>query len=64
MKAMKQLTSLSQGELIVRLEDFKKELLKHRVKASTGVNAANVGKLRQAKKNIARVQSLLGRREG
>lgn len=59
MKTTKNFRSLSHGELQERLGEFKKELLKLNVQVATGANTANPGKLKQTKKNIARVLTLL-----
>lgn len=59
MKTTKIFRSLSQNELQERLGEFKKELLKLNVQVATGANTANPGKLKQTKKNIARILTLL-----
>ena len=59
MKVTKELRALSVEEMNVRLEEFKKELLKLNVEVATGANPANSGKLRQTKKNIARILTLI-----
>ncbi|MDP3640764.1 MAG: 50S ribosomal protein L29 [Nanoarchaeota archaeon] len=59
MKTTKDLRKLSERELHERLKEFKKELLKLNGQAATGANLANPGKLRQTKKNVARVLTLL-----
>ena len=58
MKVTKELRKLSSEEMVKRLEEFKKELLKLNVEVATGANPANAGKLRQTKKNIARILTL------
>ena len=58
MKITKDLRNLSSEEMTKRLEEFKKELLKLNVEVATGANPANSGKLRQTKKNIARILTL------
>lgn len=63
MKITKELKGLSSGELQERMKEFKKELLKLNVQASTGTGSSNPGKLRQAKKNIARILTLLNQKE-
>jgi ribosomal protein L29 len=62
MKATKEMKSLQHSELKVRLEEFKKELLKHHVKAASGASAVNPGKFKQTKKNIARVLTLMNQK--
>lgn len=59
MKTTKNFRSLSHGELQERLGEFKKDLLKLNVQVATGANTANPGKLKQTKKNIARILTLL-----
>ena len=59
MKITNELRSLSVEEMEKRLEEFKKELLKLNVEVATGANPANSGKLRQTKKNVARILTLI-----
>ncbi|MBS3120267.1 50S ribosomal protein L29 [Candidatus Woesearchaeota archaeon] len=54
---------MSSSDLHARLGEFKKELLKLNVQVATGANPASPGKLKQTKKNIARVLTDLQRRE-
>ena len=63
MKTTKNFRSLSPEELQERLGEFKKELLKLNVQVATGANTANPGQLRQNKKNIARILTLLKEKE-
>tara|TARA_Y100000310_G_scaffold278642_1_gene297199 strand:+ start:20170 stop:20370 length:201 start_codon:yes stop_codon:yes gene_type:complete len=58
MKVTKELRALPDEERVKKLEEFKKELLKLNVEVATGANPANSGKLRQTKKNIARILTL------
>ena len=58
MKAVKELQSLSIGELDSRLVELKKELLKLNVEVATGANPKSPGKMKQTKKNIARILML------
>ena len=53
-----ELKSLSRQELEARLQESRKELLKLNVQVATG-NARNPGKVKQTKKNIARLLTLL-----
>ncbi len=64
MKITKELKALSGTELRSRLDEFKKELLKLNVQAAGGANASSPGKIKQSKKNIARVLTLLKEKEG
>lgn len=59
MKTTKDLRKLSELELHERLKEFKKELLKLNGQVATGANPASPGKLKQTKKNVARVLTLL-----
>lgn len=63
MKITKELKGLSNQELANRLDEFKKELLKLNVQVASGANTSNPGKLRQTKKNIARILTLLKQKE-
>jgi large subunit ribosomal protein L29 len=58
MKITKELRDMSTEERLVRLEEFKKELLKLNVQVASGANTANPGKLKQTRKNIARIKTL------
>jgi len=63
MKITKELRSLGDTELKKRLEEFKKELLKLNTEVAAGANPASPGKMKQTKKNIARILTLLRERE-
>jgi len=58
MKITKELRNTSEKDLRLRSLELKKELLKLNVGVHTG-NAGNAGKLRQTKKNIARIITVL-----
>ena len=60
---MKELKDLSKTGLQDRLGEFKKELLKLNVEVATGANTTSPGRLKQTKKNIARVLTLLNKRK-
>lgn len=62
MKITKELRNLSANEIKSRLTESKKELLKLNTQASTG-NVSNPGKIRQTRKNIARILTLLNQKE-
>ena len=64
MKITKELRLLSKQELQKRLEEFKKELLKLNVQVASGANTTSPGKLKQTKKNIARIKTLFKEMEG
>ncbi|MEW5896919.1 MAG: 50S ribosomal protein L29 [Nanoarchaeota archaeon] len=59
MKAIKEFRDLSSAELAARLEELKKELLKMNVQVALGAGTSNPGNLRKAKKNIARIETIL-----
>lgn len=63
MKTTKEFRGLSGDELRTRLEEFRKELLKMNVQVATGANPENSGKLRQTKKNVARILTILNEKE-
>ena len=64
MKITKELRELPVPELQSRLKEFKKELLKLNVEVATGANPSSPGKLKQTKKNIARIHTLIKEKEG
>ncbi len=63
MKITKELRGLPVPELLSRLKEFKKELLKLNVEVATGANPSSPGKLKQTKKNIARIFTLIKEKE-
>ncbi len=63
MKKTKELAALNIAELETRLEEFKKELLKLNTQVGSGANTQNPGRLRQLKKNIARVYTFRAMKE-
>ena len=63
MKVTKELRALSSKELHEKLGEFKKELLKLNAQVAGGASASNPGQLKQTKKNIARVLTLLKEKE-
>ncbi len=63
MKVTKELRELSVADLNARIIESKKELLKLNVHVASGSNTTNPGKLRQMKKNIARILTLLKEKE-
>ena len=64
MKITKDLRALSTKELHEKVAEFKKELLKLNVEVSTGANPASPGKVKQTKKNIARVLTIINEKRG
>ncbi|MBS3116171.1 50S ribosomal protein L29 [Candidatus Woesearchaeota archaeon] len=63
MKITKELRSLGRAELPERLKEFKKELLKLNTQLAGGAGSKSPGKLRQTKKNIARIKTILNEEE-
>lgn len=63
MRIAKELKALAPGEALARLQEFKKELLKLNVQVATGANPGSPGKLRQTKKNIARLTMYLSQQK-
>ena len=63
MKATKEFRSLEPKEIKNRIKELKKELMKDNVHISSGTAAANPGKVRRTKKNIARLLTILRQKE-
>ena len=63
MKITKELRGLGPAGMQERLKEFKKELLKLNVEVASGANPASSGRLKQTKKNIARILTLLKEKE-
>ena len=63
MKITKELRSLSDEELKVRVGEFRKELQKLSVEVASGGNPSSPGRIRQVKKNIARTLTLIKEKE-
>ncbi len=63
MKSMKEISALSVDELHAHVQELQKELLKVRVEIQAGANPANPGKVKQIKKNIARLRTLLQQKD-
>jgi len=62
MKA-KELRGMSQSELNQKLVELHKELMKDNAQVATGTIPKNPGKLRLAKKTIARIKMILAEKE-
>ena len=62
-KIAKELRALPPAEMRTRMAELKKELLKLNVQVATGANPASPGKLKQTKKNIARLMMFLGQQK-
>ena len=63
MKKSQAFQNISLAELQSRVVEFKKELLKLNTEVAAGANPASPGKMKQTKKNIARILTLLRERE-
>ncbi len=63
MKITKELRTMSEADLKKRREELKKEVLKYNGQRASGTNPENVGKLRQSRKNIARINTLLRQKQ-
>ncbi len=58
MKITKELRSLAAEDLHHRLGDVKKELLKLNSQRATGTNPSTAGRLRQLRRNTARILTI------
>jgi large subunit ribosomal protein L29 len=63
MKATKEFQNLNVEEIKNRLNELRKELMKENVQVSSGTAPSNPGKLKQTKKNIARLLTILKQKE-
>ena len=59
----KELLALSKDELMSRLSELKRELIKYNAQVGTGTVPKSPGLIKKAKKNIARILTALNRRE-
>lgn len=57
----KEIMDLSKSEYQDKLDEFRKELMKLNAQSSTGTAMKNPGLLKQTKKNIARVLTLMNK---
>lgn len=63
MKITKELRDASAPDLDKKLVEFKRELLKLNAQVASGTGVSNAGKLRQTKKNIARILTIVKERD-
>ena len=63
MKTAKEFQNLNVEEIKNRLNELRKELMKENVQVSSGTAPSNPGKLKQTKKNIARLLTILKLKE-
>jgi len=59
MKITKEFRGLAREDLPTRLAELKKELLKLNVEVASDANTTSPGKIKQVKKNIARILTIL-----
>ena len=62
-KQAKEFQNLSTEEIKVRLNELRKELMKENVQVSSGTAPSNPGKLKQIKKNIARLLTIKSQKQ-
>lgn len=60
----KELKSMSDQDLKIRLEELKKELMKFNTQIATGTTPKSPGQVKNTKKNIARIITFLKQKEG
>ena len=58
MKA-KEISEMNEENLNTRLEELRKELVKHNTQIATGTTPKSPGQLKQIKKNIAKILTIL-----
>lgn len=58
----KELKSMSKIELENKIVEVKKELIKLNAQVATGTNPKSPGLIKQSKKTIARIETILGSR--
>ena len=56
---IKEIESMGEKELKSKLEELKKELIKHNAQIATGTNPKSPGQVRVIKKTIARILTVL-----
>ncbi|MFH1212316.1 MAG: 50S ribosomal protein L29 [Candidatus Woesearchaeota archaeon] len=59
----KELELMSKAELVEKLNELRKELMKKNAEIATGTIPKNAGEIKQLKKNIARVMLSINRKE-
>lgn len=60
---IKDLRGLTESDLKAKLEELYKELMKENAQVATGTVPKNPGKLKVAKKTIARIRTILAEKE-
>jgi large subunit ribosomal protein L29 len=59
MRTLEEMRNLGPEEIKTRIRELRKELMKENVHISSGTAPSNPGKLKQIKKNIARLLTIL-----
>ena len=60
----KEIESMSTEELKIKLEELKKEMIKHNAQIATGTNPKSLGQVRVIKKTVARILTVLKTKGG
>lgn len=60
---IKELRGMGKEELQIKMQELYKELMKDNAQVSTGTIPKNPGKLKVAKKTIARIKTILANKE-
>jgi len=58
----KELKTLSREDLLTKLKELKKEQIKHNAQIATGTVPKNPGQVKQTKKTIAKILTILKRK--
>lgn len=62
-KKTKEFQNLNEEEIKDRIQELKKELIKENTQVASGTNPSNPGKLKQTKKNIARLLTIMSQKK-
>jgi large subunit ribosomal protein L29 len=60
---IKEIRSMSKEDLLVKMEELRKELVKINGQVSTGTTPKSPGQVKQIKKNIAKILTILKEKE-
>ena len=63
-RKMKELRDLKDEDLVGRLSEYRRELLRLRTLSSRGTIAKESGKMKSMKKNVARIETILAEKKG
>jgi large subunit ribosomal protein L29 len=61
---IKDLRQMPKEELLNKLRELKKEIIKHNAQIATGTTPKSPGQVRQSKKTVAKILTLLKEKEG